>query len=129
MPLADPPAEAPRPAAYLRCYPREPMEMIHHQHALRRYAARLALPAPLLYFDNGCSSVGHRPRLERLIRAVAAGHHLVVLIPGPWVFCPDEPRARREMDRLTANGCQVLELPAHWPHTAQRQDGPTTHPH
>ncbi|WP_406002453.1 hypothetical protein [Streptomyces sp. NBC_00829] len=96
-------------AAYLRCYPYDQWGMTHHQHALKAYARHLDLPAPVLYFDNGRRA--HRPEYERLLRAVAAGRHRIVLIPGPWVLDLHDAPAQARLQQLTDHSCHIIELP------------------
>ncbi|MEV6583407.1 recombinase family protein [Streptomyces sp. NPDC051582] len=100
------------PAAYLRCYPRDPAGMRAHHEVMHRFAARLGMPAPVVYVDDGVPCTGLRPQFEQLTRAVAAGRHRVLLVPGPWVFSPDDARARTALRMLTAAGCRrILQLP------------------
>ncbi|MBW5480636.1 hypothetical protein [Streptomyces bambusae] len=101
------------PASYLCCPHYDPQHMTGHQEALSRFSHRLGAPPPVTYLDNGHSCQDHRPALERLARAVMAGQHSLVLVPGLWVFSADEHRAQRTADLLTrAGGCRVLQLPA-----------------
>ncbi|MCX4682863.1 hypothetical protein OG401_00810 [Kitasatospora purpeofusca] len=113
-----------RPAAYLCRPPRNPRTAYGDCEALRHFAARLGLPAPVFYLDDvHPSSWGHRsrPQFETLVRAVIDGTHRLLLIPGPWVFSGDESRIRLSLRVLTAAGCtRVLALPKH-PAPAQRE--------
>ncbi|MEV4615692.1 recombinase family protein [Kitasatospora sp. NPDC049258] len=83
------------PAAYLRCYPRDPRGMQAHRAVLRRFAGRLGLPAPVIYLDNGVLSAGTRPGLQNLTTALMEGLHTVLLVPGRWVFSVDDQQAAR----------------------------------
>ncbi|MFJ1709880.1 hypothetical protein [Kitasatospora sp. NPDC088346] len=101
------------PAAYLRYHPRSSSHAPRHLEAIRHFAARLGLPAPVFFVDEGYPSSGIPPRLEQLVRAVADGSHRVILVPGRWVFSGDDVRARRIISVLTRAGCQrILTLPA-----------------
>ncbi|MGV9271080.1 hypothetical protein ACWDRR_41325 [Kitasatospora sp. NPDC003701] len=104
-----------QPAAYLCSHPQNPRKATGDREALRHFAARLGLPAPVFYLDHAHpSSWGHRsrPQFETLVRAVIDGTHRLLLIPGPWVFSGDDGRVRLSLRVLTAAGCtRVLALP------------------
>ncbi|TQK50890.1 hypothetical protein FBY35_1253 [Streptomyces sp. SLBN-118] len=100
------------PAAYLRYYPQNPSAANRDRIALRSFAARLGLPTPVLYLDNGCPATGLRPELERLITAVMKGNHRLLVVPGLWVFSPEDDQARLTVRMLSAAGClRIFELP------------------
>ncbi|MFI8086545.1 hypothetical protein ACIF6L_37860 [Kitasatospora sp. NPDC086009] len=99
------------PAAYLRCFPFDPRGMAAHREALRRFANRLGLLAPILYFDNGALSAGVRPQLELLTRSVLDGQHRIVLVPGTWVFSTDERLARLITSAFAGANCRTVKLP------------------
>ncbi|MER6196041.1 hypothetical protein ABT234_01495 [Streptomyces sp. NPDC001586] len=101
------------PAAYLRFHPHHPAAQHRHQERLRSFSSRLGLPAPTLYVDDNRPAHQIPPHLEELVQAVVDGFHRVLLIPGPWVFSPDEAKARRIAGVLTYAGCRrILTLPA-----------------
>ncbi|WP_354637599.1 recombinase family protein [Kitasatospora camelliae] len=109
------PASLP-PAAYLRWL--RPEEAARHgqREALRRFAARLGVPAPVFYEDHtspGADATRCPPAFEALVHAVMGGSHRLLLIPGPWVFSGGEARVRLAVRVLTAAGCgRILMLPA-----------------
>ncbi|MFE2728893.1 hypothetical protein [Kitasatospora sp. NPDC059327] len=104
-----------QPAAYLCSHPQNPKKAAGDREALKHFAARLGLPAPVFYLDHAHPSArGHRsrPQFETLVRAVIDGTHRLLLIPGPWVFSGDEGRVRLSLRVLNAAGCtRVLALP------------------
>lgn len=108
----------PQPAAYLRYYPRNSSTVDRHYEALRRFAARRGLRAPVLYLDNGCPSSAARPRFEQLARAVMDGSHHVLIVPGLWVFSEDAKQARLAVRLLVSAGCHRILLAA--PPSARR---------
>ncbi|MDQ0312488.1 hypothetical protein J2S46_007044 [Kitasatospora herbaricolor] len=105
----------PQPAAYLRRHSSPGATAVDvHRETLRRFAARLGLPAPALYLDDLTPARGPRPRpqFEALVHAVMDGSHRVLLIPGPWVFSSEERRVRLAYQVLIAAGCRrILILP------------------
>ncbi len=100
-----------RPAAYLRYSPRNTLAADQHREALRAFAARRGLRTPALYLDNGCPPHGVPPRQEQLLRAVVAGSHRLLIVPGPWVFSSDETRTNLTIRLITAAGCRIVLLP------------------
>ena len=117
MPTSDSLVTIP-PAAYLRYDPDDLADLARGLEALRAFAARLGLPDPVFYFDHGSASRGPRPYLNQFARAARRGSHRLLLVPGLWVFSPDDDQARLTVRRLTAiGGVRVLQLPTP---TAQR---------
>ncbi|MEV4613040.1 recombinase family protein [Kitasatospora sp. NPDC049258] len=102
-------------AVYLRCYPYDSWQMAVHLRALEEHAARLRLPVPQVFLDNGVSSRLPRPQLRRLLARAAEGRIDTVLIPGRWVFSLDNRTADSVTDFLRGAGADVLEL-SHHPH-------------
>jgi hypothetical protein len=100
-------------AVYLRCYPRDGWAVMSLHRILDRYALDLGVSWPNAFIDNGISSHQAAPRRANLEVAGAAGCSGVILIPGPWVFALDDGAARPAVDRFTAQGCEVTELPRH----------------
>ncbi|MDH6131550.1 hypothetical protein P3T37_000919 [Kitasatospora sp. MAA4] len=101
------------PAAYLRIFPQNSGAVEHQSEAMRRFAARLGVPAPTFYIDNGYPSTGSRPAFERLARAVLEGSHRLVMVPGQWVFSADDARAGLAIRMLSAAGCRrIVQLPS-----------------
>ncbi|MDA5283710.1 hypothetical protein ACWGHM_29365 [Streptomyces sp. NPDC054904] len=98
------------PAVYLRCYPRDPLNMNAHRAALLGFAARLGLASPVVYFDNGFPGSGNKPRLDDLTRAIRMGRHRVVLLPGLWALSIDHATAQRDIDLLADAGCRRVHV-------------------
>jgi len=112
-----------RTAAYLRCYPYDAWQMASHLRALKEHAARLGLPAPRVFLDNGVSSRSLRPQLRQLLAQAADGRIDTVLVPGRWVFSLDNRTADSVADFLRGVGADIAELP-HQPRNApQRRPG------
>ncbi|MEV4615474.1 hypothetical protein AB0K43_23225 [Kitasatospora sp. NPDC049258] len=88
----------PPPAGYLRYYPYSCSELKRHCEALRGFAARLGLPAPALYLDNGYPSTAPRPGLRRLARVLTGIGGLRVLCLPRHDLTPLRD-ARRSSDR------------------------------
>ncbi|MFC9331774.1 hypothetical protein [Kitasatospora sp. NPDC057015] len=103
----------PGTAAYLRCYPYDVWQMDFHRQGLCTWAARLGLPEPTVFLDNGCMSHDPLPLLQRLVVAVTTGIYQVVLVPGNFVFSLHDDAAQQIARRITAHGCRLLELPRH----------------
>ncbi|MFF7249904.1 hypothetical protein ACFZBU_39105 [Embleya sp. NPDC008237] len=106
------PANTVRTAAYLRCFPYDPLRTGPHLGVLLEYAEVLGLRAPDVFFDNGHLSSGPMPQLERLLAAIASGLYDVVLVPGPFVLALDDDKAREILRWMRAQGCEVVELPS-----------------
>ncbi|MDQ0313383.1 hypothetical protein J2S46_008036 [Kitasatospora herbaricolor] len=106
------------PAAYLRYDPNDLAGLAGRLDALRAFAARLGLPDPVFYLDHGSASHDPRPYLHQFARGARRGSHHLLLIPGLWVFSPDDTQARLTARRLTTiGGVRILQLP---PPTARR---------
>ncbi|WP_331769699.1 hypothetical protein OG948_38840 (plasmid) [Embleya sp. NBC_00888] len=115
MQLECAPSDPIHTAIYLRCYPFDTRRMEPHHNAMRRYAEHLGLPEPLAYLDNGRRSGGPLPALDGLIALVAAGIYRLLLVPGPFVFSLRDAQARSITRRITAAGCDVIQLPSRQP--------------
>ncbi|MFD4320828.1 recombinase family protein [Streptomyces sp. NPDC058548] len=104
------------PAAYLRCPLGAAAALQNQRNALRRFAARLGVPAPVFYEDYlvpGADPDRSRPRFEALTHAVLDGSHRLLLLPGPWTLAGTESRVHAALRLLTAAGCsRILMLPA-----------------
>ncbi|WP_406405037.1 recombinase family protein [Streptomyces sp. NBC_00879] len=110
-------------AVYLRCYPRDTVDMFRQRDALRAYAAQLGLPDPTLYCDNGRRSRGPLPELARLFHRAALGEYQVLFVPGPFVFSLSDLEARSVRQQFSDHGCRVIELPC--PRNCRRNGAPT----
>lgn len=109
-----------RTAVYLRCHPYDTWQTGPHYRAVLQHARNLSLPAPDVFFDNGCLSRGPLPQLERLLGAVENGHYDVVLLPGPFVLSLDDDKAQDIVRRIRAHGCRIEELPSLREHVRAR---------
>lgn len=109
-----------RTAAYLRCHPYDIWRTGPHYWVMLQRAQDLALPAPDVYFDNGCLASGPLPRLRQLLGAIEAGQYDVVLLPGPFVLSLDDAKAQQIVLWMRRHGCQVDELPAPHPEPVPR---------
>ncbi|WP_035791946.1 recombinase family protein [Kitasatospora mediocidica] len=98
-------------ALYLRCFPYDSWRMAPHLRALEEHAARLGLPAPEVFLDNGVSSRAVRPQLRQLLARAAVGQVGTLLVPGRWVFSLDDRTADAVTDFLRAAGTAIIELP------------------
>ncbi|GAA1939038.1 recombinase family protein [Kitasatospora viridis] len=103
------------PAAYLRCRAAQPGALEGQRAALRNFAVRLGVPAPVFYEDHtGPDRTAGRcpPRFEALVHEVLAGSHRLLLVPGFWVLAGTEERLRLTLRLLSAAGCgRILALP------------------
>jgi hypothetical protein len=125
VPTPDSSAALP-PAAYLRYDPDDLAGLAGRLNALRAFAARLGLPDPVFYLDHGSTSHAPRPYLHQFARAARRGTHHLLLVPGLWVFSPDDTQARLTVRHLIViGGVRVLQLPP--PATRRTTSSPATH--
>ncbi|GLW56331.1 hypothetical protein [Kitasatospora phosalacinea] len=104
---------ASRPTAiYLRCHPHDAGLLLDFWGVLSRYALDAGLGEATVFMDNGRDPHDPLTALDSLLAAAAAGHVSAVVIPGPFVFSPDDEKARATALRFEAAGCAVHELPA-----------------
>lgn len=125
VPTTDSPVTLP-PAAYLRYDPDDLAGLAGRLDGVRAFAARLGLPDPVFYLDHNRAAHDPRPYLHQFARAARRGSHHLLLVPGLWVFSPDDTRARLTVRRLMAiGGVRILQLP---PTTARRAAASTPRP-
>lgn len=103
--------DAARAVIYLRCYPYDMWRMEPHRKALAHLAGLLGHPEAPVYLDNGYRSGVKLPALEQVITLAGAGACRLLLVPGPFVFSIYEREARSITRRITAAGCNVVQLP------------------
>ncbi|CAN3977784.1 hypothetical protein KPATCC21470_0407 [Kitasatospora purpeofusca] len=99
-------------AVYLCRRPGEERQAAVEQRQLEELADRLGLPRPALFLDRPGSAAGPGAALARLLAAADAGAVRLVLVPGLWVFGPDEEEAERRRTMLTARGAFVVAAAA-----------------
>ncbi|WP_129305489.1 hypothetical protein [Streptomyces sp. L2] len=102
-------------AAYLCCYPADPLQAATQRYALRRHATELGLTAPVVFREQGVWAHGVRPQLWRLVAVAGTGAFPVVFLPDPRLSCLDSPDADDARTHLAGSRCRLLDLPVSCP--------------